>query len=240
MEFSNTTNKNGIIQFAEDYTDLGDAYISGDATRLKKFTAYANEVADDVWFNIWQCMGGWQFDDSNQTDLPQAVTDLVSGQNRYALPSVALTVKRVEIKDHNGSWLKIKPFLREREKIGLGDLEDNSGVPTHYFLLNDTIQLYPTPNYASTGGLKMFFDRAMVSFATTDTTKAPGIASVFHDLYPLGMAIRWLSIKQPNSPSLALYRLGYKEQMENLKEYYSKRWEDNTPPTITTQRENCE
>ena len=105
MEFSNTTNKNGIIQLAEDYTDLGDGYISGNSTMLKKFTAWANETGDDLWFAIWSSMGSWQWDDSNQTDLPQATTDLVSGQSRYTMPTSALTIKRVEIKDENGSWL---------------------------------------------------------------------------------------------------------------------------------------
>jgi len=240
MNYNDTNNKNGIIQLTEDYTDLGDGYISGDTTRLKKFTAYANEVSDDLWFVIWSSMGGWQWDDSNQTDLPQATTDLVSGQSRYAMPTSALTIKRVEIKDENGSWLKIKPFIREKEKEAIGSLETHSGVPTGYFMINDTVQLYPEPNYASTGGLKLFFDRALVSFLTTDTTKNPGIASTFHGLYPLGMAIKWLSIKQPQSPSLIIYKNDYKEQIESLKEYYAKRWEDNTPPTLTTTSENYE
>lgn len=240
MQFSNTTNKNGIIQLAEDYTDLGDGYISGDTTRLKKFTAFANEVADDIWFAIWSSMGSWQWDDSNQTDLPQAVTNLVSGQYKYAMPTDALTIKRVEVKDKSGNLLKIKPFIREREKIALGDLESKSGCPTHYFMVNDTIQVYPKPDYDSTGGLKVYFDRATVSFSTSDTTKTPGIASPFHGLYPLGMAIKWLSIKQPTSPSLVIYKNDFREQLEQLKDFYAKRWEDNTPPTITTTSENFE
>jgi len=240
MQFNDTTNKNGIIQLTEDYTDLGDGYISGDATRLKKFTAYANEVGDDLWFAIWSSMGSWQWDDSNQTNLPQATTDLVSGQSRYAMPTSALTIKRVEIKDENGSWLKIKPFIREKEKEAIGSLETHSGVPTGYFMINDTVQLYPKPNYASTGGLKLFFDRALVSFATSDTTKTPGIASPFHGLYPLGMAITWLKIKQPNSPSLAQYQRDYAEQKQALIDFYAKRWEDNAPVVLTTTVQNFE
>lgn len=240
MQFSNTTDKSGIIQLTEDYTDLGDGYISGDSTRLKKFTAWANEVGDDLWFAIWSSMGSWQWDDSNQTDLPQAVTDLESGQAKYSIPTTALTIKRVEVKDESGNSIKLKPFTREKELLAMGDLESRAGVPTHYFMINDTVQVYPKPNYASTGGLKLYFDRATVSFVSTDTTKAPGIASPFHGLYPLGMAITWLKIKQPNSASLQRYLVDYEAQKRSMIEFYAKRWEDNSPAVISTQQQSFE
>jgi len=240
MQYNDTTNKNGIIQLAEDYTDLGDGYISGNSTMLKKFTAYANEVSGDIWSTIWSSAGSWQWDDSNQADLPQATTDIVSGQAKYTISSDILTIKRVEVKNENGGWTKLKPFTREKTATSIGELETRLGCPTHYFVFNDTIQLYPTPSYDLTGGLKVFFDRAGVSFLPSDTTKSPGIASPFHGLYPLGMAIKWLSIKQPNAPSLVVYKNDYREQMEALREYYAKRWEDNTPVVLTTTVQNFE
>ena len=240
MEFSNTTNKNGIIQLAEDYTDLGDGYISGNSTMLKKFTAYANEVSDDIWSVIWSSAGSWQWDDSNQTSLPQATTDIVSGQAKYTILPDILTIKRVEVKNENGGWTKLKPFTREKTATSIGELETRLGCPTHYFVFNDTIQLYPTPSYDLVGGLKVFFDRAGVSFLPSDTTKSPGIASPFHGLYPLGMAITWLKIKQPNSPSLAQYQRDYAEQKQALIDFYAKRWEDNAPVVLTTTVQNFE
>jgi len=185
-------------------------------------------------------MGGWQWDDSNKADLPQATIDLVSNRSRYGIPTDALTIKRIEIKDENGNWIKLRPFTREREEIAICDLETRSGCPNYYFLVNDTIELYPKPSYNSVNGLKVYFDRASVSFSSTDTTKTPGIASPFHGLYPLGMAIKWLSIKQPNAPSLVVYKNDYREQMEALREYYAKRWEDNTPVVLTTTVQNFE
>ena len=240
MQYSNTTNKDGIIQLAEDYTDLGDGYISGNSTMLKKFTAYANEVSDDIWSVIWSSAGSWQWDDSNQASLPQATTDIVSGRAKYTIPPDILTIKRVEVKNENGGWTKLKPFTREKTATSIGELETRLGCPTHYFVFNDTIQLYPIPSYDLVGGLKVFFDRAGVSFSPSDTTKSPGIASPFHELYPLGMAIKWLSIKQPTNSSLLLYREKYKEKLEAMKEYYARRWEDNAPPVITTTSENFE
>lgn len=240
MQYSNTTNKDGIIQLAEDYTDLGDGYISGNSTMLKKFTAYANEVSDDIWSVIWSSAGSWQWDDSNQASLPQATTDIVSGRAKYTIPPDILTIKRVEVKNENGGWTKLKPFTREKTATSIGELETRLGCPTHYFVFNDTIQLYPIPSYDLVGGLKVFFDRAGVSFSPSDTTKSPGIASPFHGLYPLGMAITWLKIKQPNSPSLAQYQRDYAEQKQALIDFYAKRWEDNTPVVLTTTVQNFE
>lgn len=225
---------------AERYTDLGSTYISGSTDRLKEFTSYANEVGDDLWFVAFNSCGGWQWDDSNNTDLPMATTNIVSGTFRYALPSEALTVARMEIKDANGNWITLKPFLREKEQLAITDLEEKEGTPTHYFLVNDTIQLHPKPNYASTGGLKAYFDRATVSFAYDDTNKTPGIPSPFHGLYPLGMAITWLKIKQPNSPSLAHYIRDYEAGKVSMADYFANRWKDNTPTLITRKQETFE
>lgn len=240
MIYSDTTNLNGIIQQTERYADLGSAFISGNTDRLKEFVTYANEVGDSLWFSIFNTMGGWQWDDSNNTDLPQATTDLVSGTNRYAIPSDALTINRIEVKDANGSWTKIKPYIKERELISLEELEARTGTPTHYFLLNDTIQLYPKPDYNSTNGLKVYFDRANVSFVYNDTTKSPGIASPFHGLYPLGMAIKWLEIKQPTSPSLVIYKQTFSDDLKKMEDYYANRWKDNSPLVINTKSENFE
>ena len=104
MNYSDTTNKDGIIQTIEELCDLGDTYISGDSTRLKQFTARINRVSSLVWHIIHKATGNWQYDDNNNTDLPFATTNLVLGQRRYTLPSDALTIQRIEIKDENGNW----------------------------------------------------------------------------------------------------------------------------------------
>lgn len=240
MTYNDTSNANGIIQMTERYADLGSTYISASTDRLKEFTSYANEVGGELWFIAFNNCGGWQWDDSNNTDLPQSTTNIVSGQNRYAIPSEALTISRLEVKDANGSWVKLAPFLKEKERLAISDLEEKSGTPTHYFLVNDTIQLYPKPDYASTNGLKVYFDRNAVDFAYNDTTKTPGIPSPFHGLYPLGMAITWLKIKQPTHPSLAIYVNDYEKGKNDMAEYFVNRWKDNTPTLITKREENFE
>lgn len=240
MLYNETTNRSGIIQQAERLTDLGVGTITADTNLLKDFTVFANEVGDDIWFAIFNASGAWQWDDSNNTDLPVATANIVSGTYRYALPTDALTIKRIEIKDENGSWIKLKPITTEKERLAISSLEEQSGMPIHYFAVNDTIQLYPKPDYASTDGMKVYFDRATASFAYNDTTQAPGIASPFHGLYPLGMAIMWLKIKQPNSPSLARYMEDFEKGKQDLITFYSEKWKDNSPILITKREENNE
>lgn len=240
MNFNETTNRSGIIQQIERLTDLGVGYISGNSDLLKDFTVYTNIVNNELVTIIHKNSGAWQYDDSGNTDLPIATTDLVSGTYRYGIPSTALTIKRAEIKDRNGAWIKLKPLTIEKEYLALGDLETQSGVPTHYMLYNDTIQLYPKPDYASSDGLKVYYDRTSVNFASTDTTKTPGILSNFHYLYPLGVAIQWLKIKQPQSPSLTVYMADYEKGKEELADSYASRWKDNTPTLITKKEETFE
>jgi hypothetical protein len=240
MNYNDTTNGNGIIQSCEDLCDLGFGYISGSTNNLKTFVLKAKKVMSELWFNIYNSTGSWQYDDSNNTDLPQATTDLVSGTNRYALPSDALTVNRIEIKDQNGRWVKLKVFDKNKNESAIGDLETESGTPTHYFLINGTIELLPVINYSSTGGIKVFFERAGIDFTYDDTIQNPGFSSPFHYLVPLGMSIEWLKTKQPNSPSLQEYKIDYEKGKQSLSDFYSERFRDEGTPILSCKTQNFE
>jgi hypothetical protein len=195
MIFSSTTTKAGIIQEIERLTDLGQTYISGDATRLAEMTATINRINHRVWHTIFMATGNWQYDDGNYTDLPIATTDLVSGTAKYAIPSDALTIQRVEIKDENGLEYQLTPITKELIKgQAVDEFLDVDSTPMYYSIVNGTMELFPAPNYASTGGLKVYFDRACVDFAYNDTTKTPGFASPYHEAVPVGMAIEWLKM----------------------------------------------
>jgi len=238
MQFSDTTSYNGIIQEIEKITDLGLTAISGDATRLKQFTVDINSEMSNIWFAIFQSCNGWIFDDSNQTDLPQGTVNLVSGTYRYALPTGALTIERVECKDSGGNWQLVEPYVADKARVAISDMNLTGGSPQFYRLIGDTMELYPSPNYASTGGLKVYFTRGMSSFASTDTTKTPGFAGIFHKLVPLGVSVNWLKIKQPNSVSLPNLEAEYVRRMNDLKEFYATRFTDNLPPTMTARPHN--
>lgn len=233
MVFSDTTNLSGLIQTYERLTDQGQATVSGDATKLKEVTATINRINHRVWHLIFTSTGNWQYDDGGFTDLPQATTNLTSGTSLYALPPEALTVHKLEIKDSSGNWLELTPLTKEQ--IGAVDeFLKTDGTPQYYRLVNGTIELFSAPNYSSTGGIKVYFDRDSVDFATSDTTKTPGFASPYHEILPIMASIEWYKVKQPNSPTLVQLQQDQLRLEKSIKEFYGARFKA-LKPRITRQ-----
>lgn len=229
MVFSNTTTLGGVIQTFERMTDQGYAAVTGDTTKLKEATNLANQKSSEIWHIIHEATGNWQYDDSNNTDLPFATTDLVSAQQRYALPTEALTVQRVEIKDSSGNWTVLRPLIKESIPEALDEFHDENGTPMYYNLVDGVITLYPATNYASTDGLKVYYDREAVEFATDDTTQTPGFASPYHEILPIMMAMEWYNVKQPTSPTLVKLEQKFLRLEKALKDFYGKRFKGYKP-----------
>lgn len=235
--FNDTTTKKGLIQSCERYCNLGDAGITGSSQKLLDFTNYINEGGNKIWEWIFRSNSGWIYDDSNQTDLPQAATDLVSGTAKYSIPASALSVRRVEIKDDNDLWRTIQPYSLENLDIAVDEFQKTSANPLTYRVIGSTIELKPAPNYNKTGGLKIYFDRAGVSFASTDTTAVPGFASIFHDLLSIYASIQWLKIKEPTSGTLSLLMQDWLKGEEAVKNFYMKNYKSKRM-TLSRRQDN--
>lgn len=229
MNYSNTTTKDGAIQHIEDICDFGDAYISGDTSRLKNWTAKINRIQHRIWSVIFKSTRNWQYDDGGYSDLPSSKTNLVTDQRKYQLPSDALTVQRVEVLDENDNWYMVKALSKEQITTPLDEFMDVSGTPTYYRLVGDTMELYPASNYDKASGLRVYYDRDSVDFLYTDTTKTFGWASPYHELAPIKASIEWLKIKQPTSPTLQLLLQDEARLEQDLKEFYSARFKAKTP-----------
>jgi len=224
MQYSNTTTKEGVIQACERYTGLGDAGISSDSDKLLEFTAYTNTALRKLWHYIFESTGCWEYDDSNQTDLPQATANLVQSQAKYALPSDALTIKRVEVADTDGSWQVLKPLIRNDIPVAIDEYFDTDGTPTYYRIVGDTIELFPAPDYNGTSSIKVYFDRGAVEFASTDTTKETGLATPYEDLVPVYASLEWLKINLPADARTAQLKEDFAIGVQNLRSYYNKRF----------------
>ena len=229
MQYNNTSLKNGIIQAIEEMTDLGSTYISGNTDRLREFTNRVNRVSNKIWHIIHTSTGNWSYDDGGYTDLPTATTDLVSGQSNYALPSDALTVKRIELKDKNDNWIRLNPITEENIPGAIEEFHDVDGDPVYYSLKNGVITLYPATNYNQSNSLKVYYERASVEFSYDDTTATPGFASPYHDMLPIGASIEWYKVKQPQSPTLPILLQDYARLELTLKEFYGRRFKDYVP-----------
>lgn len=239
MKFNDTTNLTGIIQACEDYTGLGNGGISGNATLLKQFTRYINTRYRQIRHWIFETQNAWIFDDGNATNLPEATADLVSAQARYALPDEALEIQKVEAKNSAGDWVVLEPIVLQDFSQGVDEFLSTDGTPKYYRLEGETIELFPATNYSSTGGLKLYFNRDIVEFSSSDTTKEPGFASPYHNALAVGGSLEWMEMKRADQPSTAILRNRWAEYKPEIQDFYSNRLR-NLKPRLKTKQINWE
>lgn len=188
MQFSDTSNYNGLIQAAESTlfgADDGYGQISGNTTRLKTFTRYINRALDECTREILRSDARWEFDDSTYTTYPIATADLVASQQDYPLSVSHLKITRVEAKDANGNYQKLIPIDQSQIGEGLVEFESTDGMPKYYDKLANSVFLYPAPAAASvttTAGLKVYYQREPNYYAYSDTTKESGLPEIFDGL----------------------------------------------------------
>lgn len=228
LQFSNTTTRRGIIQSCERNTLLGTGGISGDTNLLKDFTARVNAAGSYAWSIIFNSFG-WKYDDGNYTDLPQSSQTLTSGQEKYALPSDALTVDRVEVKDAAGNYIQLTSLVEPQLVPSVDEYLKNANTPYGYRLLGETIEIFPASNYTLASGLKVYFGRSSVEFDYDDTTETPGFASDFHEIIPTHASLDWLYINKPNSNTIAHLEKKLALLSAGLKNFYDNRWRDHSP-----------
>lgn len=145
----------------------------------------ANRALDRVVSLINRADSRWEFEDTNQTDLPIATTTITSGQQDYSLATTHLSINRVEVKDSGGNWHLLTPIDRNQVNDEALAAYLGSGRPEQYDLLGSSVFLYPIPNYTQAASLKLYFTRGPVEFDSGDTTDSPGFNSLFHKLVPL-------------------------------------------------------
>jgi hypothetical protein len=198
MVYSNTTNKDGIIQMIEQTTGLGDAGVSGVTAQFAYFNNLINQWYRILAYFAWKSDKNWVFDDSNQTTTNTATTTIVNNQSDYTMPSTSLAIKQVEVMQTNGKYYSLS-FLHEESDILKNEKgQEEAGLPIYYRLVGNQVILHPKPSTAqvtATEGLRLTTDREVSAFAVTDTTKEPGIPKQFHPVLYYGPCFEWSSIK---------------------------------------------
>jgi hypothetical protein len=189
MLFSDTTNKNGAIQFCEEWL-FGNDYgaISGNPTLLLKFTNGINRGLDKTKALIYQADARWQDDDPNFTDINDFTTNLSNGVATYRLDRDQLIVDGVEVMlaDGNYKLLKHIDYADIKEKnIALSEYKSIAGIPEEYDIEGDILTLFPAPATGAVtmaDGLKVLAKRPSSYFISTDTDVEMGIPRTFHDV----------------------------------------------------------
>ena len=227
LVFSDTSNRQGILQEIERITGLGVAGITGDATKLQDFTRLVNIWDGRLLTDILLADGKWQYDDFNSGDLPVATTTLNANQEDYSVRTddnnrQIWKVSRVDVKDSDGNWKLLTQLDQSQIKTGISAYKSTPGVPTEYDWNGISMFLYPMPSYTSAAGLKIIFQRESKPFATTGTdSQIPGFASAFHYLLAIGPAYDFaVANGKKNANNLKAELI---EGRNALKEFYSSR-----------------
>lgn len=231
MQFNGDANGQDIVTLMNDYCNTSNVVFP-----LAEKARMANVAGNKIWSEIFDSYAGWQYDDNNQTALPEDIQTLTSGTSDYTVPNLSLTIIGVDVR-YNGAasnaWSKLIPLTKE--EIRQYELSDtafsiNNGAPFGYELIKDKIRLIPAPSYTQTLSLRTSYDRGSIAFLPSDTTKQPGFASEFHYGLALGASVEWA--KRNAVSSTAQLQGDYDKFIYDLKKYYSTRFKDNFPIRI--------
>lgn len=192
MIFNDTANLSGLIQDCEQrlFGDKGYGQISGNTTRLKRFTALLNRAVDRYITIALGEDGRWQFDDTNQTDYPIGTANLQLGVQDYPLSVNQLIILSVEVLNQAGdTWVQLHE-IDEQDFLDKGIslsqyMANTNGPPLQYNKTANSIFLYPAPDYTRANALKVRYQRPGVYFTYDDTTDVPGFAAIHHPFVSL-------------------------------------------------------
>lgn len=226
MQFNNTTTKDGIMQDCEFWLFASNyGQITNSATNLLTFTSLVNRALDSVVTTIFESDDRWEFDDTTYTDYPIATTDLVNGQRDYVLSVSHLKVTRVEIKDESGIWMKLTPIDLVDIPVARDEFMTLDAQPYYYDKTANSIFLYPAPNYNSTGGLRVYYQREPNYFVSSDTTKEAGFVSLAHRLLPL-KACYDFAVANNLTDKITVLRSEIDKKELELRKFYGRRNKD--------------
>lgn len=235
MQFNSNSDNQDIVSDITFLTGLDT-----NSFTLKDRARCVNERYRLVWQMIFESYGGWTFMDDNVSDtstgIPYADQTITSGTGLYSLPSSALTVRSVEVKNSGGTYEVLKPISHEEFMMIGGDATFTSNsTPLYYMLQGDVLRLLPIPNYTvSSTGIRVFFDQDISAFASTDTTKTPGFASIFHRMLSIGAALDFCMTRAGMEQKTASLSVLWNDYETRLRKFYSKRFKDRFPGKIMT------
>jgi hypothetical protein len=216
MQYSNTTDKDGIIQMEETLCRLGDGGISGNTTLLRQFCGYNNLAMREIRMAIMSVDKHTPTDDWEHGDYPEAPIAIVVGQRSYSVPVAAtglglntfLRLRNVWVADASGNRTELSQMDESEEFVY------TNGYPTKYRVQGGYIFLNIPPT-ASAVTLYVLVQRTDEEFLYDATTVEPAFLGTYHDLIPLRASSMFLL---PTEPALAtLYEGRFLQRVELLK-----------------------
>lgn len=189
-----------------------------DADKIRNFNIEYQQVAT----LIWESNSDWRFDDSNNTDTPIAYKSLAHASASYTVPTTALRIDGVEIKDQGGNWSKLEPITYAEIPGSPEAYNSSPGRPLQYWLNGNEIRLIPPPGTGSVtmaSGMAVRLNRGVTEIATTATTLSPGFAAPYHRVLSYAASMDFTQ-----DDTLRNFCLAQRERLRNgLIRFYSKR-----------------
>ena len=150
MQFSDTTNKNGIVQRVEMLCSMGDGAITGDATLFKQITGLINQSYYEIWMAGLSVDKNNRLDDYNWTDLPDAPITMVLSQADYTIPVAYVGANVATFVRLKGVYYLLNGNKQYLEQLsGSESLTTITGEPYAYYLNGKSI-IFDRPFNAAT------------------------------------------------------------------------------------------
>ena len=112
----------------------------------------------------------------------------------------------MEVKNSSGDWTQLKQIsIQDKKGTAMTEYKSTAGIPVEYDVLAQSVFLYPKPNYSLAAALKIYYQRDVSHFVSTDTTKVPGFAAPFHSILSFGAALDY-AIANNLTSRISLFR----------------------------------
>lgn len=198
LQFSDTTNKNGVVQHIERTVGFNDGDITGNTLRFQQVTADVNMAKDELVALILSADKSRNVDDFNHTKYPIITIDLVANQRDYSFTqdeqsNFIVHIHKVMVADSGGVFRTIEAVNQQdtgTEQDRFQDGQNTTGTPEYYDQTADGLFLDPIPSYNSTGGLKVFIDREGSHYTTSSTIETSGLLPLFDEYLVLKPSYR--------------------------------------------------
>lgn len=197
MVFHDTTNTHdSVTHYVNWLLGIPEANTTDFPLAAKARSANTWKGRIGLW--IWENQKVWHFDDSSRTTFPIATDTLVNNQRDYLLPTNALAIERVEIRDSAGNYFRLY-LMDEAEREGaLTGYGETSGIPSRYWMQKNSVFIDPAPNTAlltAALGIRIYIDREVVEFTGSTTTTEIGFGEPMDRAVAYGMALDFASVK---------------------------------------------
>jgi len=230
--FSDTTNKNGLIQRFEFWTRHSDGDVSG--TLLKQVTDRLNVAFERIMPLLLMYSDNIRWDDPNHTDAPSGTFNIAANQNDYkfeeddnSLDILNITHVGIKTEASDTVFRGLKRIKADDSRVPTILNPDTSvtGIPSGFLELGSRIYFDVLPNYTLANGGEIIFGREQEYFsASGDDTKEAGIPKPFHELLVLYAALDWNLVNRTEDVALIIRIEAQIKKIEaNLKNFIASR-----------------